>query len=159
MWSLRPAEPDDAAAIAAIWHAGWADGHLGHVPGELVAHRQADHFARLAEGRIAHTTVATSSADVIGFVTVVGDEVEQVYVAAAARGSGVAAALLAHAESVVAERADVVWLAVVAGNARARRFYERCGWHDAGSITYLAEIDGGRFEVPCRRYERRVRAV
>jgi GNAT superfamily N-acetyltransferase len=156
-WTLRPAAAADAPAIAAIWHAGWADGHLGHVPDGLVAHRRPEHFARLAEGRIATSTVATSGDEVIGFVTVVGDEVEEVYVAPAARGSGVAAALLAHAESVVAERADVAWLAVVAGNARARRFYERQGWHDAGPITYQAEVDGGRFDVPCRRYETRVR--
>jgi GNAT superfamily N-acetyltransferase len=156
-WALRPAVAADAAATAAIWHAGWADGHLGHVPEALVAHRQPDHFARLAGGRVADTTVAVSGGEVVGFVTVVADEVEQVYVAAAARGTGVAGALLARAEAIVAERAPVAWLAVVAGNARARRFYERSGWHDAGPITYLAEIDGGRIEVPCRRYERRVR--
>src|SRR5688500_9602008 len=110
-WTLRPATSSDAAAIASIWHAGWADGHLGHVPGELVAHRQPDHFARLVDGRIAHTTVAAIGGDVIGFVTVVGDEVEQVYVASAARGTGVASALLGHAESIVAEQAVVAWLA------------------------------------------------
>jgi GNAT superfamily N-acetyltransferase len=157
-WALRAATADDAAAIASIWHGGWADGHLGNVPDGLVAHRHPEHFARLAESRIANTTVATSGDEVIGFVTVVGDEVEEVYVAPQARGSAVASALLAHAESVVAERADVAWLAVVAGNARARRFYERQGWRDAGPITYMAEIDGGRFEVPCHRYERRVRS-
>lgn len=135
------------------------DGHVGHVPEELVGHRRSEHFARLVEARIADTTVATSAGGIVGFVTVIGDEVEQVYVAAAARGTGVAAALLAHAESIVAGRAPVAWLAVVAGNARARRFYERSGWCDAGSITYSAEIDGGRLEVPCRRYERRVQAA
>jgi GNAT superfamily N-acetyltransferase len=156
-WALRPALAEDAAAIATIWHAGWADGHLGHVPDTLAAHRRPEDFARLAAARVAETTVAASGGEVVGFVTVVGDEVEQVYVARAARGSGVAAALLAHAEAVVAARAPVAWLAVVAGNARARRFYERSGWRDAGPITYRAEIDGGRFEVPCRRYERHVR--
>jgi GNAT superfamily N-acetyltransferase len=158
-WTLRPATADDAEAIASIWHAGWADGHLGHVPDGLVAHRRPEHFARLAEVRIADTTVAATDRAVIGFVTVVGDEVEEVYVAPEARGSGVAAALLAHAESTAAGQADVAWLAVVAGNARARRFYERQGWHDAGPIAYFAEIDGGRFEVPCRRYERRLRGT
>lgn len=154
---LRAATDDDASAVASIWHAGWADGHLGHVPDALVAHRGLDDFARLAAARVHDTTVAEVDGGVAGFVTVVGDEVEQVYVAAGARGSGVAAELLGFAEAVVAKSADVAWLAVVAGNAWARRFYERQGWHDAGPITYLAEIDGGRFEVPCRRYERRVR--
>ena len=33
---LRPARSDDATDIATIWHAGWRDGHRGHVPDELV---------------------------------------------------------------------------------------------------------------------------
>ena len=94
-WRVRPAVADDTAAIAAVWHAGWADGHLGHVPDELVAHRSLEHFGRLVPSRIAATTVAVGGDDaVIGFVTVHDDEIEQVYVHPDARGSGVAAALL-----------------------------------------------------------------
>jgi len=48
--------------------------------------------------------------------------------------------------------------AVVAGNSRARRFYERHGWHDAGAFVYAAEIAGTSFPVPSHRYEKRVRA-
>jgi hypothetical protein len=53
----------------------------------------------------------------------------------------------------IATRFAAGWLAVVAGNARARRFYERNGWRDAGAIDYAAEIRGGTLPVPCRRYE------
>jgi GNAT superfamily N-acetyltransferase len=155
-FSLRPASGDDVDAVAAVWHAGWPDGHLGNVPDELVNHRRllAD-FVRLATPRIEATTVAFSGR-VVGFVTVHDDEVEQVYVAEAARGSGIAAALLSHAEAVVAERFDVAWLAVVSGNSRARRFYARQGWRDAGPFVYRAEIDGGTFDVPCHRYEKQL---
>jgi hypothetical protein len=51
----------------------------------------------------------------------------------------------------------VAWLAVVAGNARARRFYAREGWHDAGPFEYVAQVDGGGIPLACHRYERRVR--
>lgn len=71
-----------------------------------------------------------------------------------ARGSGVAAALLAHAETVIAARHATAWLAVVDGNLQARRFYERCGWRDAGPISYQAHTSDGMFSVPTRRYER-----
>lgn len=154
--ALRPATSGDVEAIAAIWCAGWPDGHLGHVPGELANHRRllAD-FVRLVEPRVAATTVAADGG-VIGFVTVRDDEVEQVYVARSVRGSGVAATLLNHAEETIAERFDVAWLAVVAGNARARRFYVRQGWQDAGPFTYYAEIEGGSFAVPCHRYEKQL---
>ena len=54
----------------------------------------------------------------------------------------------------IAGRFDTAWLAVVAGNARARRFYEKSGWHDAGGFDYPAEIKGGTIPVPSRRYEK-----
>lgn len=153
---LRPATRQDAEDIARVWHDGWADGHLGHVPEALVAHRMLDGFRASVPKRIDRTTVAVRDGRIVGFVTIHDDEVEQVYVAREARGSGVADALLAHAEGIVASRHGLAWLAVVAGNARARRFYERCGWHDAGVIEYAAEVKGGTLAVPCRRYEKRV---
>ena len=73
----------------------------------------------------------SEAGELLGFVMVVGDEVEQVFVGPAGRGAGVAAVLLAEAERQVAAGGhDEAWLAVVAGNARARRFYEKCGWID-----------------------------
>lgn len=154
---LRAASAADAEAIAAVWHGAWRDGHLGNVPEELLPHRGLAHFRQRAPPRIHQTTVATAGSEVVGFVTVHDDEVEQVFVAAPARGLGVADALLRHAEQTIAARHDVAWLAVVAGNARARRFYERNGWRDAGHIDYAAEIAGGTIPVPSRRYEKWVR--
>jgi hypothetical protein len=100
--------------------------------------------------------VATIASHRVGFVTVLNDEVEQLYVSREARGTGVAGALMADAEARIAERHPVAWLAVAAGNARARRFYEHQGWHDVGSADYPAEIAGGTFPVAVRRYEKRV---
>jgi ribosomal protein S18 acetylase RimI-like enzyme len=157
--ALRRAVPEDGEAIAAVWHAGWADGHLGHVPEALAAHRSLDDFRRRVPKRLPETTVAVAGGRVVGFVMLHGDEVEQVYVAREARGGGAADALLAHAEREVARRAPVAWLAVAAGNARARRFYERNGWTDAGSLDYAAEVEGGTMVVPCRRYVKRVSGV
>jgi hypothetical protein len=77
-------------------------------------------------------------------------------VAAGARGSGVAPAQLGHGERVIGGRFELAWLAVASANARARRFYERLGWRDAGAIDYAAEIPSESVPVPCRRYEKRV---
>jgi GNAT superfamily N-acetyltransferase len=151
---LRPASRDDMTSIATIWHSGWADGHVGHVPAGLHEHRRLVDFTDRVPSRLAGTTVATLDSRLVGFVTVVDDEIEQLYVAADVRGSGVADALLRHGERTIARDHDLAWLAVVAGNARARRFYARHGWQDAGPIDYAAETRSGTVPVAAHRYEK-----
>lgn len=153
MVTLRPATADDAGAIAQIWSDGWRDGHLGHVSDELVALRTRESFDPRAAARVADTVVADVDGEIAGFVMVVGDEVEQVYVAATHRGTGLAATLLTEAERMVAANGhDQAWLAVAPGNARARRFYERSGWTDEGRFDYPAATERGTLAVPCHRY-------
>ena len=155
---MRPATGADAPLVATIWHRGWRDGHQGHVSDELVSARTEASFHSRASERVADTTLATVDGAVAGFIMVVDDEVEQVYVAQAHRGTGVAGALLAQAEEIVAGNGhESAWLAVVAGNARARRFYERNGWIDRGLIDYLAVTDGGTVAIRAHRYDKRVR--
>ena len=155
---IRPAEPGEAAAVAEIWRNGWRDGHLGHVPDELVRVRTDESFRTRAAERVRDTTVAVVDGEVAGFIMVAGDEAEQVYVSAPQRGKGVADALLAEAERQVRENGhEVAWLAVVSGNARARAFYERMGWRDDGGFDYEAAVeDGTTVSVPCRRYVKSV---
>jgi len=158
-WSLRGAAARDVEEIAVVWHRGWRDAHVGHVPEPLLAHRGLEAFRARVPSRLADTTVAVADdGRVLGFVAVHGDELEQLFVAVEARGTGAAAALLSHGERVIAAHFATAWLAVVEGNARARRFYARHGWTDAGPIDYAAEVDGGRVQVPTRRYEKRVAA-
>lgn len=155
--SIRGAQPGDAQAVAAIWYAGWGDGHLGHVPEELVAIRTKESFWSRAAERVDDTTVAVVGDQVAGFVMVVGDEVEQVYVSRDHRGSGIAGVLLGEAErQVKALGHSEAWLAVATGNVRARRFYERSGWSDAGAFDYPAATDSGTIPVPCHRYVKQV---
>jgi putative acetyltransferase len=98
-------------------------------------------------------TVAAVDDVVAGFVMVAGDEVEQVYVDRDFRGTGVAELLLDEAERQVAESGHrSAWLAVVAGNARARSFYARRGWRDEGDLAYDVVALGEHFTSPCRRY-------
>jgi GNAT superfamily N-acetyltransferase len=151
--TLRPATANDGPKIAEIWHHGWRDGHLGFVPQELVAARHEASFQNRAAQRVSDTTVAVINGEVGGFVMVVGDEIEQVYVAAPHRGTGVADMLMAEAERQIACNGHATaWLAVVAGNARARRFYERRGWSDAGPLNYAAAGEDGPISVSSQRY-------
>jgi len=150
---IRPGTAEDAGAVAEIWRLGWRDGHLGLVPRELAEARTDASFASRSAQRVDDTTVAIVDGAVAGFVMVVDDEVEQVYVGSAYRGTGVADALLGEAERQVLARGHATaWLAVVAGNARARAFYERKGWSDEGAFDYAAATQDGTVAVPCRRY-------
>ena len=154
---LRPATATDVPAIARIWREGWADGHAGHVPEVLVAERTPESFHRRAMERVGSTWVAEGAGAVAGFVVVVDDEVEQLYVDRSWRGGGVAERLLRHAEVVVGQGGWCsAWLAVVAGNTRARRFYAKLGWRDQGPFTYLAQAGTGTVPVPAHRYEREI---
>jgi GNAT superfamily N-acetyltransferase len=154
---LRRGNEPDASAIAEIWRLGWRDGHLGFVPEKLVEARTEESFRVRAVERASEMTVAVVAEAIVGFVLVVDDEVEQVYVSAAHRGTGVAGALLNEAEQRVrANGHSEAWLAVVAGNARARAFYERAGWRDAGSFEYAAAAEEGPISVPCQRYTKDV---
>ena len=159
MTSIRPAEDADMAAVADLWHEGWHDGHAGHVPDGLTGARTLSAFHERTPRRTADTAVAVADdGSLQGFVMVVDDEVEQVFVARSARGSGLASELLAEAERRVgAAGHSTAWLAVVVGNARARRFYERHGWVDRGDLPYEVSAGGQSFVSPCRRYVKRVR--
>jgi ribosomal protein S18 acetylase RimI-like enzyme len=162
--TIRPARPEDAPAVAEIWRRGWRDGHLGNVPEELLAARTDSSFDTRAAERTGDTAVAVvgdavAGFVVAGFVMVVDDEVEQVYVAEEHRGTAVAAALLAEAERRVgATGHERAWLAVVGGNARARRFYERNGWIDDGPFDHHAEGPHGTIRVPAHRYVKQLAA-
>ena len=150
---LRAAGPDDAATVAEIWRSGWREAHLGRVPAELVTARDDGSFLTRALAFVPRTTVAMVGAELSGFVTIADDEVEQLYVSARHRGAGEADALLAHAERMIrAAGHRTAWLAVVPGNARARRFYERTGWVDEGPFEHLAPGDARPIRVPAHRY-------
>jgi GNAT superfamily N-acetyltransferase len=151
--TIRKANPEDVNNVADIWHLGWQDGHLGFVPQELAEARTEESFRVRASERVGDTTVATVNGAVVGFIMVVDDEVEQVYVSALHRGTGVAAVLTSEAERQVgANGHNKAWLAVVGGNARARAFYERAGWFDEGPFDYAAFAEDGSITVPCHRY-------
>lgn len=155
--TLRPATEADWPVVAAIWQRGWGDGHEGHVPEELVAFRTEESFRSRARQRVGDTAVAEVDGVVVGFVMIGDDEVEQVYVARDQRGTGVASALLTEAERLVGTNGHgQAWLAVVPGNSRARRFYERSGWTDEGRIDYPAPTSRGPISIPVHRYVKRI---
>lgn len=155
---VRPSTDADVPVVAEIWYAAWLDAHLGNVPDQLVEIRTPESFHTRTAPRVADTTVAEMPSGIAGFTMIDADEVEQVFVAAGHRGTGIATELLTAAERRIASAGHAVaWLAVVPGNGRARRFYERQGWSDDGPFDYAARLEsGGTIPVPCHRYTKRL---
>jgi ribosomal protein S18 acetylase RimI-like enzyme len=153
---VRAATPSDVEAIAELWCSGWLDAHEGRVPGALLEHRSPASFRTRVPVRLPTTTIASADGRLAGFVMTHDDEIEQLYVERAFRGTGVAGRLLRHGEADISERFSTAWLAVVEENHRARRFYERSGWRDGGPFKTQAWTTRGTdtIAVPVRRYEK-----
>jgi putative acetyltransferase len=158
---LRPATADDVGAIATLFHQGWHDAHSGLVPDGLTKRRTAQAFHDRVARRVAETdetTVADVDGGIAGFIMVDGDEAEQVYVARAFRGTGLAGLLLTEAERQIAAAGHrTAWLVVVRGNDRAQAFYAKQGWVDEGDYDYPVTAMGEHFVSPCRKFTKRLR--
>lgn len=154
---VRPAVAADAEQVASIWEQGWREVHPGEVPDALLVVRTSASFRERAAARLADTLVAEADGEVVGFTMTDHDEVDQVYVAPAGRGTGAATALLAAAERRIRDAGHAAaWLAVVRGNARARAFYARQGWVDEGEFTHDAPGPDGPILVTAHRYVKQV---
>jgi len=91
----------------------------------------------------------------LGLCMLKDDELYQLFVAREARGTGVAAALIADGEARLAARGfATVWLACAIGNERAARFYEKRGWVMAREVVNRLETPEGVFDVAIWRYEK-----
>jgi GNAT superfamily N-acetyltransferase len=153
--NVRPAEDGEIDQLAQLWFDGWQDAHAAIVPAELKRLRTMESFRDRMRARLAEVRVVGPSGSPIGFHMLKGDELYQLYVSAAARGTGVAAALIASAEARLASRGfDVAWLGCAIGNDRAARFYEKCGWHRAGTFVSQLETTNGTFALDVWRYEK-----
>ena len=145
---LRPYRSDDRAAVVRLWHDAWHDGHGSALPAVVVAERSLESFDLRLGPLEAGTLVAELDGNVVGFAAIEGDEIDQLYVAAEARGTGLAAALLAAAESELVRRGirDAA-IQCSAGNDRAHRFYARAGWRDSGVRQAPIWTPDGRHET------------
>lgn len=145
---LRPAAPADAAAVARVHVRSWQVGYRGLLPDEyLDALRPEDRASRYTFGdpdpRRPATIVAETDGVIRGFATTMparGDdergcgELAAIYVDPDGWGLGIGRALIAAArERLVAAGFTEAILWVLAGNARAERFYRIDGWTADGA--------------------------
>ena len=155
MINIRPAEQTEVDELAQVWFDAWRDAHAQIVPAELARLRTLENFRERMQKELPNIRVAGSPGEPVGFCLVKDDELYQLFVAARARGTGVAAALMADGEALLAESGvETAWLACAIGNERAARFYEKCGWRRTGTMTNEAETSEGTFLLQVWRYEK-----
>jgi ribosomal protein S18 acetylase RimI-like enzyme len=154
---VRNAEEAEIDHLARMWYDGWRDAHEQIVPAELTRLRTLESFRDRLAAALPSVRVVGTSGEPVGFCIVKDSELYQLYVSAAARGSGAAAALVADAEAHLSERGvETAWLACAIGNERAARFYEKCGWHRVGTMVNHLDTPNGEFPLEVWRYEKRV---
>lgn len=155
MIEVRAAQEEEIDSLAKIWYDGWIDAHLRIVPAELARVRTLESFGPRLRDALADVRVVGPVGAPLGFSMIKDDELYQLYVAAEARGDGVAAALIADAETQLARAGyQTAWLACAIGNDRAARFYEKSGWRRTGNMTNHLETTGGDFDLEVWRYEK-----
>ena len=129
---LRPATVADAPAMADV-HVDCREANVGSMP-PLVHPRETAH--RWMTGRLEGSStgwVAERDGDLVGYLVLTGDWLDDLFLAPGETGHGVGAALLDVAK---AERPDGFLLWVFESNRGARRFYERHG------LVELESTDG-----------------
>jgi GNAT superfamily N-acetyltransferase len=156
--NIRDATLSEIGQLAKIWFDGWQDAHARIVPAELARLRTLQGFEERLRAALTGVRVAGIVGAPVGFYFLKGAELYQLYVSTGARGSGVAAALMADAEAHLRKTGvQTPWLACAIGNDRAARFYEKCGWLRTGTVTDALEVPGGTFSLDVWRYEKSLR--
>ncbi len=148
---LRPATEADPAAVGGLHYRSRASAYAGLVSPEALTFGSPDALGRWWaerwrwERQTHRLTVAVSAEEIVGF-SYLGPgpapgvrELYAIHVDPGFVGTGVGRLLMTDAVPHLGPRA-VLW--VLAGNVRARRFYEKTGWRPDGG-TRQAPMGGG----------------
>jgi GNAT superfamily N-acetyltransferase len=160
--TLRAATPDDALCIGVLATQVFLDTYATEgirpaIAREALATMAPEVFAPLLADPANRFILAERLAHLIGFVQWKLDEphamvtarrpaeLQRLYVQERFSSTGVGTRLLRAAEADAAKGgADLMWLTAWSGNARARAYYPRRGYVDAGTTSY--SFEGETFE-------------
>ena len=146
----RPVTQADLIPLARLWHQAWHETQAPFVPATLVALRtEPDFLKRLTAMGDRVRTIGPISAP-LGFCAIDDDHMDQLFLAAHARGTGAGAILLADAETRMrANGITHAQLDCLKENAAAIRFYQKAGWAAAGIRSVPLYTHAGPFSFDC----------
>ena len=163
-WSFRDASPDDALPVAVVHIRSWQVAYRGLIPDSYLDRMDpAERAARYTFGQPGPETIVVEDAGGIGGFATVGPsrdldagpeqgELMALYLDPSWWGRGAGRTLMTQARARLADRGyTVATLWVLAGNHRARSFYERDGWCADGRDSHF-EVD--TVQIPEMRYHR-----
>ena len=146
---IRPGESGDAAAMCACHHRCWINTFVDLVtPRDAVERLDPDrNLGRFADwlspGSAAQVTVAELDGEVIGYSTVVGNEVVHLFVDPGHSGGGVGRRLLATAEAQMSAAGHRTFeLHTMVGNTPAIGLYESAGWYVTDRLIHSDDDHG-----------------
>jgi GNAT superfamily N-acetyltransferase len=146
---IRRADASDISRLAALYHAVWHETQAPFMPQAEIARRSLEFFLERMTGLLQSTLVAEQNGALVAFAAWKGQLFGQLFVDAPRRGTCIASSLLRASEiEMVKEGAAEAELHCVIGNERARRFYERMGWHHRGRIMVQVAGEPETAEVP-----------
>ena len=130
---IRGAVISECEVLSHLWYRAWHEAHASILPAEVVSDRTLSQFEDRITVALPTIRVAGPIDKPYGFCICKDSEVNQLFVTAEARGTGVAADLLQDAERCLWDAGiETGWLACAIGNERAARFYRKNGWRWSG---------------------------
>ena len=162
---LRPAQPDDAMAVARVHVGSWQAAYRNLLPDEYLDGLRPEDRARsydftTVDPRKPHTIVATEDGLIRGFATTSPSrdsdlqdygELCALYVDPEYWGRGFGLALVSAARGHLSRNGfqdALLWM--LAGNVRAERFYRRDGWAPDGMRKTDSRLGVTLYEVRYR---------
>ena len=146
---IRRAAPGDAAAMVQVHHRCWLDKFADLVtPREAVdaldPDRNLGRFAAwLTPGSNAQVTVAETDGEVVGYATVVDDQLIHLFIHPARARRGIGRTLLTAAEDLMAEAGHRTFeLQTLVGNIPAIALYESAGWRMTDRLIHSDDDHG-----------------
>ncbi len=127
---VRPAEPADAPAMAAIAARSYRSAFAAILEEEVLAARNEAFFAELFGRSVEHLRLAEEDGRPVAFCLAHDGHIQMLFADPDHIGAGAGSALLAAAEA-----DGATTLECFAENAPARRFYERRGWRLAKAYS------------------------